>query len=621
MGISESSTGYYTPTKYYFDGLGRNVRQSRLDIEDDMHIVSDTRYNLQGNVYETTRPYKTANPTPILPYPSFGSTLRTTYNEYDALGRAKRITPISSSPAQVQNFYEPNAIRSVDEQGKTAKVINDAYGRAISQTIALGTLEAATTLFTYDTLSNPTRIENPRNQITTQTYNSLSQKIDMTNPDTGMIRYTYDKAGSLASEWDQKWDTTIYTYDGLNRIISIKPHSYGYPNVIYRYDKYDTPTPDPIPESYKQNGKGKLTGLRDDSGTSYYGYDSRGRLVYELKRPKDTSSVDYVTTYVYDSSDNLISMTLPNNQIINYMYNDLDQLNSVVINGEEIMYDYTTRGMIESIAFPNSFTTNFEYTDKDLVAGITTPSVFTRFYDYDDTGNMLHEYISSARSLSLPYIAYQYDNQYRLKQALDSSESLLGSQMIQYAYNDLIGNRQTETVLSSGGGGFQSTTYQYYSGTNRLQNEIKDSDTYTYTYDAIGNLYQKRSVTHPLEYVEYEYYPSSNMLKKITEHPSNGYESYVYDASGRRTKKMINASDEATLYVYDQNGNPVYEKYDRACNLGTIKTYFFAYDGNTCNLGGSCTYDSATAKDIFDNACCATNNCVYKGQCYAPDTR
>ena len=32
LGISESSTGYYTPTKYYFDGLGRNVRQSRLDI-------------------------------------------------------------------------------------------------------------------------------------------------------------------------------------------------------------------------------------------------------------------------------------------------------------------------------------------------------------------------------------------------------------------------------------------------------------------------------------------------------------------------------------------------------------------------------------------------------------
>ena len=118
------------------------------------------------------------------------------------------------------------------------------------------------TTFGYDARDNLTTVTDARNNTTTYTYNGFDEKVTQVSPDTGTTTYTYDEAGNLATRTDARGITATSGYDALNRLASVT-----YPdaslNVTYSYDQ-------------GPNGKGRLTGMTDNTGAYGYTYDARG---------------------------------------------------------------------------------------------------------------------------------------------------------------------------------------------------------------------------------------------------------------------------------------------------------------------------------------------------------
>ena len=93
-------------------------------------------------------------------------------------------------------------------------------------------------------------------------------------------------------------------YDALNRVTGkTYPAGSGMTNITYSYDS----------TTGGNYGKGRKTGVTDGSGTMAWKYDARGRLIQETRT---VDSVDYITSYTYDSTDRMVTITYPTGEIV-----------------------------------------------------------------------------------------------------------------------------------------------------------------------------------------------------------------------------------------------------------------------------------------------------------------
>ena len=76
--------------------------------------------------------------------------------------------------------------------------------------------------------------------------------------------------------------------------------------------------------------------------------------------------------------------------------------------------------------------------------------------------------------------------------------------------------------------------------------QLLQDDTYTYRYDALGNLTEKESLTETWQY----FWTQNGMLASV-KRPDNKIVAYTYDALGRRLTKTYN--EQTTHYVWDGN--------------------------------------------------------------------
>ena len=88
---------------------------------------------------------------------------------------------------------------------------------------------------------------------------------------------------------------------------------------------------------------------------------------------------------------------MPNSKRIDYYFNRLNMLYRVEIEGEEYTIDYTSRGSIDTISYPNGVIQDYDYTVRNWVENISVSNnngyLFNEQYEYDDVGNlnMIHD--------------------------------------------------------------------------------------------------------------------------------------------------------------------------------------------------------------------------------------
>jgi RHS repeat-associated protein len=369
-------------------------------------------------------------------------------------------------------------------------------------------------------------------------------------------------------------------------------------NVLTRTDELGRVT------TYTYDSNNNLTSIAQPtvSGgtpTTTYTYNSFGEVLTV------TDPLGHVTTNTYDSHGNLLTVTTPSPD--GHTAGSLTQ------------FAYNSLGELTQITDPLTRVTTLTYTTAGLIATITDPQHNVTTYAYDSHGNRTSvtdamnnqttfTYDSGDRLTKITYpggtttTTYTYDYRGRRITATDQN-----SKTTTYAYDD------ADRLTSVTDAATNVTHYAYDTENNLLTITDANNHATTFSYDAFGRVTQ---TTFPSNLFETYAYDAANNLTSKTDRKNQTIQ-YVYDALNRLTEKIYPNSTNVN-YIYDlaskitQANDPTGTygfSYDNMGRLtGTTTQYTFvtgtytnsyAYDANS-NRTGFTAPDSSTNTYTYD---------------------
>ncbi len=422
--------------------------------------------------------------------------------------------------------------------------------------------------------------------------------------------YYYDtSSGRLLAEVGQSGGAgTFYTYDGLGRLTGAKPASYstsgytaetGTENVSYIYDSY-----------------GNLSSIVTDSTTYTLTYDVYGNS--DVIKAGDKTLADYEYN---PNNGKLIKVIYGNGFAEEYVYNSLEILEEIWYTYSDgtrkqaAEYRYTSDGLLHSIDdLLSGRTTVYSYDADDRLIGSSEYDtedmkndigIFIFYNDKNLVSSLNHRFeystASSMAQLNTSH-SFSYNNDGTLKSSVisDGNTDLI---IENYTY-DAFDRLSTVTHTYSGFTGRRSYSYKVVDGktsglVSAYQSVIKGTSTsYSYTYDANGNITKIVSGSTQIRYV----YDNLGQLVREDNGLLNQTYLYTYDKAGNITSKKTYALTAAgttptnptatVTYGYSAgtwgdmltsyNGNGI--SYDAIGNPGTYNNgtiYYFAWDGRS----------------------------------------
>lgn len=489
-------------------------------------------------------------------------------------------------------------LTEVDPAGRVTRFAYDQVGNLVAVTDALN----QTTVHTYDALNNRLSTTDALGRTTRFEYDALNRMIKRVLP-LGMTElYTYDQVGNRVTRSDFRGKQTTYEYDSMNRLVrKIPDPSLGEPTVSFTY-----------------HPAGTRESMTDASGTTFYSYDVRQRLLSK-QTPQGT------LTYTYDAVGKVASVRSSNaNGIsVDYTYDDLDRLESVVDNqlaGGTTTYSHDAYGNTLDVTLPNGVQTAYTYDGLYRPTQVTHSgggALASYAQTLDPTGRRLAISEQNGRAVN-----YTYDALYRLTgETVAGDPAAAANGSVAYNY-DAVGNRlsRTSTVAAV------SSATSNYDANDRLTADA---------YDANGNTRSAGGFTFTYTYDFEDRLRSAN----------NGAVRIVYDGDGNRASKTVGGVttrylvDDLSPSRYSQVveelvGGAVERTYtygerlisQRQRRNGDWQTSFYGYDayGNVRFLtdGGGAVTDTYTF-DAFGLLTAVTgttpNNYLFNGQQYDRD--
>ncbi len=486
---------------YTLDNMGNRTQE---DAKDPSNVLARTRTRVYSSLNRLYQDIGGASP----------STEITQYG-YDNQGNLTTVTdPLSHV---VTNGY-------------------DALNRLISMTAPGSTL----TSYGYNALDQLTSVTDPRSNATTYTIDALNNLTQQASPDTGTTANTFDAAGNVLTSQDAKSQTTTNTYDALNRITQATYNDGS--QTLYGYDA-------------GTNGKGRLTSLTEKAPggttvtTSTFTYDAKGRMLGDTRT---VNSVNYATSYGYDSYGRLNAVTYPSGTLLSYSFDSagrVSQIQATPSGGSAATLvsgvTYHPFGGINGLTFGNGQTYSRSYDLDGRVSGFTLGgSAQTVSFDAASRVTGSTYFPNTAQS-----VTYGYDNLDRLTSTVTPGTT--------YGFGyDANGNRTSKTV------GAGTKTYTYPSTSNKLSS-ITGGGTWTYSHDADGSVTGDGTNTFT--------YDSRGRL--ITSGTVLGTVNYQVNALGQRYVKTVGGT--TTVYLYDRAGHLIAETSDGG---STYTEYFWLND-------------------------------------------
>ncbi|MBI5021965.1 MAG: RHS repeat protein [Ignavibacteriales bacterium] len=424
---------------------------------------------------------------------------------------------------------------SITYSGGYPRVITDANGRRLSFSWSGGKMTQL-----RDSISSPQRT------ISYQ-YNADGDLILVTDPMGNSIKYGYDYAKRLTLMTDPMSTHFYITYDDSGAVTRIQSLL---SDEIFSYNSTShitTCTKDGTIQTYTYDGMNRLTeiagaccgylsqfvydsfnnitSLTDANGyITIYTYDSRGNRLTE------TDPLTHTTTFTYEPVFNQVTgVTDKNGNITTYTYDSKG--NCTGINkplGITLSYTYDSYGNMATSVDGRGLTTTFTYDGNNRLTTVTHP-IGTESFMYDNSGNILS--YTDANGNATNY-TYDYLNR-RL-----TEQNALGEQT-SFSYD---ANGNVLTLTSANGNQYDYT----YDGLNRKLTETDGLGTVqSYSYDAAGNLASSRDGNGITTTFTYD---GNNRLTAKTR--SGVTESYTYDAGGRMLTST-EGNGNTTDYTYD----------------------------------------------------------------------
>jgi len=432
-----------------------------------------------------------------------------------------------------------------DSNGNVTSITDPRFNATAQAFDALNRLEdqtdpdAYTVGYTYDGQDRVRTVTDQRGLVTTYNYDAFGNLTSTVSPDSGTTTFEYDEAGNSVQRTDARSVVTQYTYDALNRLTSITYPGNSGENVAYTYDSV-------LAGNY---GKGKLTGITDESGSIDFIYDHRGNIV---QKDYSIEAAQYVIDYLYDLSNNLTRIVYPSGRIVDYVLDSLGRVSAITTRedaaspSQSVVSNvaYLPYGPVTSYTYGNgvlhslSFNQDYRITD---IESIGTSTVLDLAYGYDANGNILSLNDEGDSTYSQ---AFLYDKIDRIEQAIGEYGQL------DYQY-DGVGNR-TQRVDSTSPA--TTSTYTYDTTSNQVsQVNIDDGSTQTvrtFQYDVAGNT---TADTKP-DGTHFDFtYNNANRYNSL-DIDSIPTATYLYNALGQRTGKVAISPLLDEHYHYNQSG-------------------------------------------------------------------
>lgn len=366
--------------------------------------------------------------------------------------------------------------------------------------------------------------------------------------------YAYDSNGNVTSVTDLQKKTITYEYSSNNLTKMTLPSG---ASQTYTYDNYHN----------------VLSAISSASGTEYtftYG-------AFDLVNSVKIGSRALIShTYSNDANRWLTRSDYGNGDYITYSYDLYGRTSAIGYedNAEAVKYTYDNNGNL-GIVDDNvcGRKTKYLYDFQDRLMGYEENSVDhsnTVQWGYDDKNNLS----SQTQTLNgTSYTTnYSYDNDNRLKQATTGGKSANYTYDVYSRMTGITAKRGSSTVVSTG------ITYKNPTSATTSTQVYKwtvGGTTYTYTYDARGNITAISDGTNTT--------------------------SYVYDSLDQLTRENNQAAGKTWVYTYDNGGN-ILRKSEYAYTTGTLDA---ALDTISYGYGDSSWKDLLTSygwKDLTSDA-------------------
>jgi RHS repeat-associated protein len=570
-----SGTGAQTTTFYTYDSNGNKLTETRSSSAGNL----TTQYQYDANGRNTLVVNPDGSTTSNI-YDSLGKVVarvdqksRSTNYWFDNLGRTVK-TDYPDETNETTNYdAEGHVNYRTDRGSRTTRYAYDEQGRATTITHSDG----GKTITEYDAQGRAVTVTDENGNITAHVYNDGGQKKKtiegITSANERTTDYEYDANGNARLIRTAK-NTVTTTFDAMDRATDVS-YSDGTSTTTI-YDKL-----------------GRKTGFVDQSGKqTRWGYDGLGRLI------SVTDALGGITEYTYDASGNQLMQKDALGRVTQYSWDKGGRRTSRVLPG----------GQTES------------YDSYDATGNLTQKTTFkgdTVSYEYAPTTDRLMQVSFSGETQTFAYTSAGFrtlmnDASGATKFNYDGRDRLILTNGPQgkFTYTRKPGG-QVESV-SSGKTDGASATYDYNS-LNLIRSITSGTQSYSLTYDAVGNLaYQ--SLPNGMG-VTYGYDDLNRLTSLMVYNSSTTLASYSYNLgpTGNRigmtefggravtwipddlyrltsegiTNSTVNGS---VSYVMDNVGN----RLTRSSDIAAIPTQTFsgAYDSNDRCTAFGFTWDA-----------------------------
>ncbi len=362
--------------------------------------------------------------------------------------------------------------------------------------------------WSYDGLSRLAIYTDTKSQATNYTYDNASHlaQVVSQNAGSGLINTTYslNSLGQVTRMQDNPGSNTDYTYDGLNRVITVNAPAVG---------------------------------------KVQYGYDVLGRrnsLLFNY------SGITRTAQYGYDALSRPVTMSNWAGQVLSYSYSGARLNQQIYPNGITATYGFDGASRLTSI--------------NQVKAGTT---VFSTTYTLDQLGNRTA--ISENLNGQSRTQGYNYDE---LSQLITETTQVGSTTPITSAYTyDQVGNR-TRMVsysppISKTSGPVVITTTSSYDVANRLTGRSQQGTglnlfNYSYIYDNNGSLTSETNTVSGGEVTSYTYDTRNRLTGWQRAKGGTVLSSAGLQYDGNNTRRSITYQGQTTWYLQDtQAGSPV----------------------------------------------------------------
>jgi RHS repeat-associated protein len=446
---------------------------------------------------------------------------------------------------------------------------------------------------------------------TTTVYQAATRTVTLTSPAGRQAVVTLDARGRVARHRVVGLDETVYAYDAQGQLTDITTGAGAQArtwHIDYNGNRQISGATDPLgrPISFTYDAAGRLASRTlPGSDPMIYGYDASGNLT-SLTPPGRTAhafgytAVDQEATYTppalstgatvttrsYDLDGRLSRLTSPGAAIMDLAYDTAGRLDTITLPRGVLDFSYDAADRVSGLSAPGGLTLGFTYDGVLMtgsVAGGAVPGSVGRTYDASFRRTAIS--LNGADPVGLTYDADDLLTQVgtlgltRHPQHGLVTGSTLGVVTDARTYN---GSAELASYTASANGGARLSVQYTRDALGRITTRVETlegvTDTYTYAYDATGQLSSVRKNGVVTE--EYTYDANGS---RLTATRTTGTAAGIYDVQDRLTQHGV------TTYAYTAGG-------DLALAVTGGQTTTYSYDqlgvllGVTPPTGPAITY-------------------------------